>query len=345
MMRSPVLLAFMLCGCLVPEGPDTSTVVSEICTASMACTNSPELLHYGMHELSLLGAPNGQNAAIQLGADGRPALRKGSQTYRLDIVGGQIVGRDSSGNIALKADQTVGAEFSIINYPSGPVLFVLHIETYREDKYVIGPPGALYLYKITWHDPGGSARLPACNPSNVTYWTSPKWDPLMGMEQDELLLFDQERVNAPRKTLDPDKTHANGWITFGCAGGAIAKLDLTANTRHRQPLGMDNWAARQATLKLYVADYCGKGTAYTFPGVPLVWTGLGYTYGDTPGDIEARWTEAGATCVSKRRLIAHPDQGDLGPISCHDTMPTCTNTDVMDLAGNLRVTANYYPPM
>jgi len=341
-MRSPILFVLIVGGCVELEEPATSTVESAICTASMACTNSPELLHYGMHELSLLGAPNLQAAVIQPGVDGKPALRKGSETYRLDVVTGMIVGRDSAGNIALKADQTVGAEFSIINFKSKAVLFILHIETYREDKYVMGPPAPLYVYKITWRDPAGSARLPACNPSNMTYWSSPKWDPFMGMQEDELLLFDQERIDAKHKTLDPDKTHALGWVTFGCAGSAIAKLDLTANTRHRQPLGVDNWAARQATLKLYVADYCGDGVAHTFPGVPLVWMGLGYPYADSPGDIEARWTDAGATCISKRRLVAHPDFGDADPLLLCPR-PACS-PDVTDLDGNLRVTANYYPP-
>jgi hypothetical protein len=346
-MRSTCLLAFILSGCAVPEDPATSAVESAIGCAEnpLMCANSPAMLHYGMHELSLLGVPNGQHAFITPGADGLPELRQNGQSYRLDVDNGMIVGRAASGT-DLTAEQTVGAEFSLVDAETKEALFDLRIETYRKSAYTIGPPGSLYLYRISWHLPkeAPNSQQSACEP--YVFPTYSKWDPLEGMQYGELLLFGGERVDAERKTVSPDGADTTGWITMACAGSALAKLDLSGNTRHRQP---NDWAGRQATLKLLVADYCGKGLAFTKPGVPLVWRGPTTQYLGTPLGVEARWSKDGATCLRTPRLVAHPELSFEGvdiaaAIAQECTIPVCMNGNVQELNGNPRISANYFPP-
>jgi hypothetical protein len=347
MMRSTFLLAFILGGCVLPE-PETSTVESAlgVCTDNpLMCSNSPAMLHYGMHELSLLGVPNGQRAFITPGADGLPELRKDGQSYRLDVDNGMIVGRAASGT-SLTDAQTVGAELSLVDADTKEALFDLRIETFRKSAYTIGPVGSLYLYRISWHLPkeAPNSQQSACEP--YVFPTYSKWDLLEGMQYGELLLFGGERIDAEHKTVSPDGADTTGWITMACAGSALAKLDLSGNTRHRQP---NDWAGRQATLKLLVGDYCGKGLSFTKPGVPLVWRGPLTQYGGTPSGLEARWSKDGAGCLTTPRLVAHPELAFEGvdiaaAIANECSIPVCNNPNPNDLAGYRRISANYFPP-
>jgi len=345
MKRSPILFVLIVGGCVELEEPATSTVESPIidCLAHpWLCSNSSGFLHYGMHELSLIGLPNGQNAIIAPGADGRPELKQMGQKYRLDVVDGQIEGLDTAGNPVLTGDAVKDAEFSLIDATTKAPLFVLHIDKHRPTTYSTGEP--LHLYTITWHLPK-LAPNPKQNACNGTTWPpSPNYDLFMGMNADEVLLFGSERIYVPSKTLSPNVGDTTGWITFGCAGNAIAKLDLSGNTRHRQ-VGADDWAGRQATLKLYVADYCGDGSAVTVPGTPLVWRGPHTNYAAAPnGGVEARWSAYGAGCLNTPRLVDHPDAAFGNPYDfIHCSLPACS-ADVNYLGTYPRISANYFPP-
>jgi hypothetical protein len=363
MMRSTCLLAVILSGCTVPEDPATSAVESEINQCDQLpfmCNNSPGTLFYGIHELSLLGTPNAQNAKIMPGVLGKPELRKGTSRYRLAVVGGEIKGLDPLWGVTLlRGDSVVGAELSIIDATTGAVLYVMQIDSHREGAYPypIRSTDPLHMYVISRHAPGAPAdpKLNVCN----TYKFPPQPDRgghLMGMAEGEVLLFDGERVDVTAKTLSPNPADATGWITFGCAGHALAKLDLSNNTRHREP-DPAAWAGHQATLKLYVADYCGGGQPFTVPMTPLLWKGGAITeYVAAPSGLEARWSETGAICLGTARLAAHPEEGDpfydeggvLEAIRKQcvlngHALPTCPNLDVENLDGAPRISANYFP--
>jgi hypothetical protein len=74
-------------------------------------------------------------------------------------------------------------------------------------------------------------------------------------------------------------------------------------------------AQRQAMLKMFAADYCGNGHAFTVDGQPLVYGDASAWYPLTPttdridpptgyiGTIESLWDEHGALCIDTPRLV------------------------------------------
>ena len=93
---------------------------------------------------------------------------------------------------------------------------------------------------------------------------------------------------------------------------------------------------------------------FTLAGEPLVWIGGQQTsYRASPDTLEARWNEHGATCLGEPRLLSSPNP--LAPVmfpnlvdsirTACPNLPPCTNTNVADLDGALRVTANPKLPL
>lgn len=117
---------------------------------------------------------------------------------------------------------------------------------------------------------------------------------------------------------------APGWATIACFGNAVAKTKLVNYTPAQDFDGKGNPATvpqRQATLKMFTADYCGTGTSFTSDGTPLYWQNASKTVqtGLHPfSDIEALWTADGAICLGTPRL-AEPEE-----VKAHCELPQCT---------------------
>jgi hypothetical protein len=92
-------------------------------------------------------------------------------------------------------------------------------------------------------------------------------------------------------------------FTFACKGsGAIAKCVF--------PLGYKPWKSglapyHQACVRMIRADYCGDGTPWTQNGRKIdVYDGAGVQQPSRPHwFFEAEWSEGGAACVSKERVL------------------------------------------
>jgi hypothetical protein len=162
------------------------------------------------------------------------------------------------------------------------------------------------------------------------------------------IMFEGDRIDLATKTVnatpDPD------WFNIGCPGHTLAKLHLTRNTI--ASTGVQNaaqsFAARQATLKMLTADYCGTGVPFTVAGQRLVWRGGDVDYVKPPRKLEARWDEHGAVCLWNPRMgapttaegaIRFPDIEAAIAAEC-PRPPYCTDLNQWELHGALRISSN-----
>ena len=121
------------------------------------------------------------------------------------------------------------------------------------------------------------------------------------------VLFEGERVDAKTKTIAPQLD--GGWFNFGCAGHALAKLELTAHTEsaHRHGFDLTTIDQRTTMLKMLVADYTGTGMPFTIAGMPLSWADDKGWMTQSPNitKLEAAWTPSGAACLEAPRGQMH----------------------------------------
>jgi hypothetical protein len=187
------------------------------------------------------------------------------------------------------------------------VIKISEIGTVQTFARLLGAPRTLETYRLEGADftngPTDFRNLCANTPS--------RYNPdVLGMNVAHALVFEGERIDKDAKTIDPvlDPT----WFNIGCAGHALAKLAINAQTEaaHLAFGFTTTIPERQAFLKMLVADYCGTGTPFTVSGQPLQWMDWrGYTqYVSSPANLalEARWSANGAVCLNTPRVNANP---------------------------------------
>lgn len=343
----------MAVGCAVDE--EATSIGEQEATVrcpAFECSNSEEMLHYGILDANLSGLPNLQGISLQTGVTGRAQIYAANGTaYNLTVVGGRFKGTPvKSVGLPVPLEHAALAGSKIVFRRNGAPLFEIRIGRVRTMDYPLnqtGLPTQLEVYQMSWRSTDGlEYGRNVCNGHETGDVPQPHGaDDLMGMLEDETLVFEGDRYDAVAKTTS-DATDAN-WFNFGCAGHTLAKLRLTRNT------AVDglSWQRRQATLKLLVADYCGTGQAFTVAGTPLRWKGDLMEYYPTPGTLEARWNERGAMCLDVPRLVEHPSDVFLNLTrqtiidQCPAPKPpVCADHHVDPLDGALRVSANPLPP-
>jgi hypothetical protein len=147
------------------------------------------------------------------------------------------------------------------------------------------------------------------------------------------LVFEGERIDPTTKTINP--TIDTSWFNIGCAGHALAKMAVNAQTEAAKlAFGFNTTIAdRQTFLKMVTGDYCGGGHSFTVSGQPLQWTDWrGYTqYVSSPINLalEARWTPSGAACLNQPRVEANPTM--LG----QQLFPNGIKTEIINTCGAL----------
>jgi hypothetical protein len=316
----------------------------------LECTNSSDLLYQGIHDLHLRGQPNNRNITIE----GHPKTNRAQiysaagDAYDLHVKQGRLFGVDRNGH-RLEHGDLAGAEIRLLQ--GGVPLYNLHIHSARDVLITVGPQDPHEVYVMTWRGPEDpvTTRRPACNyayeqPPVVLHKGDP--DDYLNMLPGELLVFEGDRVDVRAKTMNRDKDWNPDWFNFGCAGRTLAKMELLRETQRMQGPNPD-WARRQAVLKMLVADYCGFGAPFTVTGIPLVWSNnLQVGYGAPNQGIEARWTERGATCLTRPRIDAFPvpQFPDIWLVidqTC--SLPACTNTDLQDFTDTRVISAILRP--
>jgi hypothetical protein len=212
------------------------------------------------------------------------------------------------------------------------------------------------FYRILVRLPHDNAfKAPICKPD----LTEEVWGPVMHYA----IAFTGDRYDPERKTVT-DAEPGSSWFNLACAGTATAKMHLsrhtnagawTLSTWHAGGDVLDGGAPfrldvgqRQAMLKMYAADYCGDGSAFTIDGQPLLYEdekrwytppppvlplaiAADGTLSPTGARVEALWTPTGAACVTTPRRFARSAIPCLGMPT---PLPQCTPDRVRAWAVN-----------
>jgi hypothetical protein len=320
------------------------------------CENSDEIAHGGVWELNLWGQPALNGVYLRTSKKtGRAQIYKGGIGYDLNVFNGRISGTHLYfGSISGAALEDAHVELM----KDGAPYYNIYIEGVRQPTTFTTPPFDLIeAYTMVWRegaDPAG--RFALCNaiPKNGP---DEKLFELHGLAPTETVAFEGDRVDPRDKTIN-NGAPLNDWFNLGCAGHTLAKLYINRYSINTQPV--DHWEQRQAMLKMFVADYCGVGEAFTRAGEPIAWkgghhpnypAGVQLTTAEKP--LDARWDENGAICVMNPRMqiSSHPDwslefQSPDAITRIHDLcpkLPICANENPQDLDGALVVNANRIP--
>src|SRR5262249_22024159 len=162
------------------------------------------------------------------------------------------------------------------------------------------------------------------------------------------------RNEPPSKTVK-DAEPATTWFNLACAGTLTAKMHLMRHT-NAGAWTAASWTPghevtdpaapfhtdvpqRRAMVKMFAADYCGTGDAFTVDGQPLMyddskhWFAPGSsgvaamhvaadgTLSPSGSTMEALWTDHGALCVSRPR---HVDRTAVPCLGGSSPLPLCT---------------------
>lgn len=364
-------------------GETRQSVISPVggpCPQFACGANSPVLEVDGFHDFNLLSSaqespavttPN--DAGFSIAAVNHRATITSAKglAYDLRVEDGHIVGRcRTTPCTVLRGAALVGAKIPILREKDR---FTIEIATVRQMTYFLGG-GTTEAYTLRWTPTDGQttnlcdniqvlidnlAAQPGGSGQDGGKIGKYQQLELMGMTVFETVVFEGDRIDAAKRTMSKDADTDDNWFNIGCAGAALSKVHLTRNSVHSQlppatppPAGPRFWEQRQATLKMYSADYCGTGTAFTVAGQALVWKGDQMTdFWAPPLELEARWNEKGAICLAKPRMLhptsalgasTFPDILNLVPQEC--SIPACKNTNFVDYDGADRVSANPIMP-
>lgn len=341
------LLTALALGCVEPPADDqvaSTEQAIQYCDTWVCGSNSPVIDTLFFHELNTRGLANDRGFIVT-------SLRKSGLDYQLYVERGKIIGRWGALQISGAALQ--GAE---IRLRLGARVFAIRIAavgSVQTFARLLGSTRTLETYQLDTTELFGDAP--------PTYWNNLCSNPpsrdnpdVQGMNVFQALVFEGERIDAQHKTigttLDPS------WFNIGCAGHALAKMAVNAETEAaRQAFGFQTTISdRQTFLKMVSGDYCGTGAAFTVSGQQLQWKDWhGYTnYVTSPLNlqIEARWSPTGAVCLNTPRVLANPTplgastfnfntfKSDINT-ECGAALPPCGGS-VTDLGSQLFMSAN-----
>jgi ADYC domain len=285
------------------ETPEPALTLSEVhqglqeCPEDTCGSNSPKIETLGFHELSVRGDSNAQDMRL-VGAtlNGAPVS--------VSVLRAQLAARSGLFK-ALTGAQLVGLQLFIeARIKDETSTFQLEVMAARSLRYPVpaGSKDGSGAYVIEYTDRDGQRR----NLCTANGGGSPDlpWDEAFGQHPTEAVFFEGDRIDTATMTIDPNVDAS--WFNIGCAGHTLAKLHLTRNTTaSNAPAFGHQLDDRQATLKMFVADYCGTGKPFTVAGQRLAWRddqGVMEFY-DQPFSLEARWQSYGAACLSEPRML------------------------------------------
>lgn len=300
--RISVLSLIGLAACSASPPPADDLVEVAACSRQFCGGNSPEVGHYGLHELNIDHQPNTEGFVI-MGAS------KGTTYYDVVVARSQLIAWHPTDR--LEGSDLVGLTIWVDRYGEQFGLRVSGVSVKYDvfgepiESYVLAwsPVVANPLEKIvegghTGEPPVlGKESTPVC-PARTWDASQHEWDEGTLLAPYESVLFEGDRIDGYTRTVDP--TPDERWFNIGCATHTLAKLRLTRSTLFTSSF---DWARVQATLKMLSGDYCGTGESFTVAGQPIVWQNkAGMSYWGNPRELEARWNENGAYCLNEPRL-------------------------------------------
>jgi len=342
------LFAIAAVGCV--DAPDAALGQAEQavieCDPWICGSNSPVIATYRFHELNLDHLDNDQGFSVI-------SLWQAGIHYALSVEDGRIVGR--AGPLEIRDGALQDAQIRLRRGAQTFAIKITAIGQVQTFARLLGASRTLQTYQLDMAELFGDA--PPTGWRNVCSNPPPRTSPdTLGMNGYHSLVFEGERINRDDKTIDPiiDKR----WFNIGCAGHALAKLAINAQTEAaHHAFGFNTTVLeRQAFLKMLAADYCGTGAVFTVAGQPLQWMDWrGYThYVSNPAnlEIEARWGPGGVTCLNTPRVFANPTP--LGTATfpnpgaflldlqteCGGALPPPCAGNVTDLGSHILISAN-----
>lgn len=259
------------------------------------------------------------------------SFTKNGVAYRADVTGTTLVGKQyivGFGWInALTGQGLVGAQFAIDGVGAKYAVTIYNTSTVQ--KFWQGPAGLVNTYELRWRQtyPAVTHDVPVCkDPPNRIDGEGKEWDSIT-----EAILFTGDRYDTDRLTVTASSTRASGpWFNIGCAGTVLAKLALNRHTDATQTAAMPTTQAqRQTMLKMYTADVCNTGDAFTVQGTPIRWwSTAGWSSPSIAlNSVEAHWNDTGVTCLDIHRL--HGSFNDMDAqiadacAAANKTVPSC----------------------
>lgn len=120
--------------------------------------------------------------------------------------------------------------------------------------------------------------------------------------------------------IDPAwKLQQKEWLNLACVDDALAKRTL-----HHQMTAND--AENRAVLRMWTADYCG--------GLPFTMRGEGINWSKKPNlEIEAQWTETGATCLTAPRILRNEQGQPIVPTAITKRLKELCTANCTTVAG------------
>jgi hypothetical protein len=307
---APLLLAGLLAGCHTTSTttPQPAPIDDE-CPSWSCGSNTPRVEGAPIEALHLGGEPNARGIRLIPGSLNKRQCGAG---LTLDIQGGVLVGRVGGlgGRIVCRGADLLQATFQleIAARDAAPKQVKIRIagagQVYPWHMEPLPQPLATYL--LVEHLTGA----PICPRDEA--WMEDQWQqvpmnpdfkPVWYEATRHAILVRGETYRGTDATVEISGPVAADWFNIACAGTAIAKMRLLGY----DPLDpSSSRVQRQATLKMITAKYCGSDS-FTERGMPLLWGSEPATpYYGLPDparvdEVEARWNEHGAVCLSHAR--------------------------------------------
>lgn len=286
-------------GALLTQAPHVATDAAATPGTSMRA----------FHELNVHGLPNAAGLSLV-------RARHGGGFYSIDAVGSSVSAHSRTpGTRALTGIDLIGMELELRDAAGGR--FAIQVAGAGETTYWAGPAETVPTYNLT----STSAK-------------HPQPQPLCTAGENQAILFAGDRYDADRKTVTATGPATAGWFNIACAGTALAKLHLTRHTEASEGAVKTTAVERQAMFKMFTADVCGDGTAFTVHGQPLLWADANHLamFAARPASLEAVWTDRGAVCLDTPR---RPELAAAIAARCGQ-LPHCTNQRGYVISANPR---------
>ena len=304
-------------GCIVDSSGDLigDTASASTCPIWACGTNSAEVNSIPIGELHQLPGKN-YGIANAWGASLAGFIGPNGETdYVLDMRHGRLVAR--KGNTTLTGPGLVDSIIEIEG-EDGTVVNV-RIDRFRQVQSWTVPAFYVNEYVFTYDDGMVGFDQPICTDAEDA-----------SMDSAWAVISSAERYSWETKEVMATGAAGMGWNTIACSGNSLYKMKMTGYEADQQI--NNNLAStdeeRQATLKMFTADYCGTGRSFTEDGTELRWfnaSGWADNSGDVPSTFESYWNHTGALCLDTARLGASVIQDIVDECATVDkVLPPCS---------------------
>jgi ADYC domain len=237
-------------------------------------------------------------------------MMKGGKSYEVLVRGWHLIGHDPSGVDSLENHELVGSVI-VAHHEGTDQDYYIHIVDWRAILrfWVDDDGGRIPTYRLEWTD------NPAVSCTKFHDNDCPNVCPLVadhdtyGEAKVEAAFFEGDLYDRVNRTVTAIGDDA-GKLLFNVACAGSAPLKMLAY-RFTSVSSTDKFVSdqgeRTTMLKVFGADYCGTGKAFTAIGTKIRWQSADDRMLldeplPLPIDEESVWTEKGALCLDVPRL-------------------------------------------